>query len=356
MGVAFRVIVIFLASLRAFLWDVICLFYVFVWGIRSPIRQALTTSAGIVLLTSSLVFFAEVIALFHQDFLNHAALVPAADGESWVAWMQQILIDVSSVPWIKAVVEFLKHLLWVKLLIVLFGAWMVWHRWKEMKQHQRASVFAGSMRGLFEDMASMRINPIAGATTELIERNNIEKTLIAFGGVFTPRTQIRFSILRPSGVDADRLGMTQQWPKQDGDPDNFELLKGQGCAGSAFSNNAAIYVPAVRFEYGIVLSKLVKENHNGTESHFLKKSDELTGKIYGRTNKLRSSKQPFRSIISLPIRNTDDPQTIRAILNLYSAKQNAFGLFEQEVALAAASAIAAIFAETDVTTATVLKP
>lgn len=157
--------------------------------------------------------------------------------------------------------------------------------------------------------------------------------------------------MRPLGSKVDQLGITQQWPKDANYEPNFRLELDEGCAGTAFTANAAVYVPAVMFEYGIVVSKLVKEVRNGKESYIPKKSDDLTGRVYVATEK-----HPFRSIISLPIRKIDDPKTVLAILNLDSAKQNAFGSFEQEVALAAASAIGTVFTETEVAARATLKP
>lgn len=353
MRVAIRALAILFQRLKAFLWDVICLAYVFIWGIKSPMRQALTTSAGIVLLTSSLVFFAEVIALFHEELLTHSALQSVTSGESaspFLAWLQQGTAYVNSMPWIEAIFKFLKHLLWVKIAILLFGAWMVRHRWKEMRQHQRASVFAGSMRELFEDMAMAKIKPIEGATPEVNERTNIEKVLIAFCSVFSPKARIQLNIMRPLNSDGNSLEITQQWPKHDKYEPNFQLAKGKGGAGTAFTENAPVYIPAIRFEYGIVLSRIVKENRDGKQIYSLKKADELTSRVYVQTKK-----QPFRSIISLPIRKTDEPETVLAILNLDSAKQNAFGSFEQEVALAAASAIAAVFTDAEMAARTAPK-
>jgi len=163
MRVALKALGIFFHNLKAFLWDFICLVYVFIWGIKSPLRQALTTSAGIVLLTSSLVLFAEGIALFHEELLEYPALQSTANGESplpLLVWVKQEMEYVDSVPWMKAIIKFLTRLLWVKIATLLFGAWMVRHRWKEMRQHQRASVFAGNMRDLFEEMGLAKIKPI----------------------------------------------------------------------------------------------------------------------------------------------------------------------------------------------------
>src|SRR5882672_7320734 len=147
MGTALGALKLLFQKTRGFVWDVICLFYVFVWGIKSPLRQALTTSAGIVLLTSSFVFMAEMLALFHHEFLIHYDLQLTNSDLSQMGpllWFESGIKYLDSLPWVRTIVDFLTRLLWVKIAILLFGAWMVRHRWQEMRQHKRALVLATS--------------------------------------------------------------------------------------------------------------------------------------------------------------------------------------------------------------------
>src|SRR5436305_1478065 len=121
MRFAFRVLKMLVQKTREFLWDALCLTYVFIWGIKSPLRQFLNASAAIVLLTSSLMFMVEMVTLFHDQM----TVIPP--------------------------------LRWVKVTIVLFAIWLVYHRLKEMRHQQRANVFTTRIVDLFEEMAAMNL-------------------------------------------------------------------------------------------------------------------------------------------------------------------------------------------------------
>src|SRR5438552_3946518 len=118
-----KVVDVFKEILRTIgeLWQVvICYSYIMIWESKEQTRQWLTASARVVLLGSSLLFLIELGTNIFDEHLFHIKL-----------------------PW------------YVKLVVIILAVWMVRHRWKEMRSHQRAIVFTKRMAALFRELSAV---------------------------------------------------------------------------------------------------------------------------------------------------------------------------------------------------------
>jgi hypothetical protein len=283
-----KVVDVFWTILRTFgeLWQVvICYSYTMIWESKEQTRQWLTASARVVLLGSSLLFLIEIGSNIFDEHLFHIKL-----------------------PW------------YVKVIVIMLAAWMVWHRWKEMRSHQRAIIFTKRMAELFRELSA--VNLVAG--NEGTRRANLAKYIdIILGGfadVFEKKNLLEMSIMT---LDAGLLTITYYHPPTASyDIQKFKLKEGEGGAGQAINKQVAIYFPAIKYKEGIIIPPSGK-GYDVALSYYVP-----------------SPPDPFKSILSIPIPTT---QAGKRVLTIDSKRQNAFSQLDFHIGYVAASVLGLAF-------------
>jgi hypothetical protein len=147
------------------LWQVVvCYGYAIIWESKEQTRQWLTASARVVLIVSSLLFLIEAAGNVFDEHLYHIKL-----------------------PW------------YVKTVVIILAAWMVRHRWKEMRNHQRAIVFTRRMADLFKKLSPMNLVRGEKLTRESNLRAYIETVLGEFSEVFEEGSRPELSVMTLDG-------------------------------------------------------------------------------------------------------------------------------------------------------------
>jgi hypothetical protein len=282
---------------RELVWYIVCTIYIVLWGINQERRRAIKLTA-VILLSSSIAFVFEAVTMLFKD-------------------------RISEIPLPR----------WLKVAIVILALVMVRHRWKEMRSHERAAIFAIQLANLFDAMAGLKLVTGAKADRKKNLDDFITMVLIAFVKVFESpsrwewrrkRAEPKMSLML---ADNEALQIFYHYPLGDHYDIELRLKPGVGCAGIAFQQKKAVYIPAVKYKQGIIITT---------------PSEYLAGKKYSMAKRayFPAKLQPFKCILSVPVRTKQLPDdAVRGVLNLDSTKQNAFGDFDFDMSYVAANAI-----------------
>jgi hypothetical protein len=210
-------------------------------------------------------------------------------------------------------IELLHFPLWAEILILLVASWLVYHRFKEFQHAREESILATTVAWLFDEIARLHFVPGKEGNYAALQ-NFVHKVLIAFLSVYGSKRRPQMNVMLQSGDGRLRIHFVE--PTTARYEDGISFASGKGAAGMAFSRGVTIYIPSIRFRHGIAI-------------------------VEGKYELFQMAYEPcaieeFSSVICAPIQCGG---LTFGVLNIDSARQNAFDMTDIHVAQVAASAI-----------------
>jgi len=270
-----------------------CNVYAFWWGVRGPLRRALTNGALIV---------------------SAFSLVP-------------VMLDVSAMIMGRRLVEF-ELPSWVQLAIIVAAVAMARHRYREWKRVNERSKLTTALRFVFREAGALNFSRCKHDAERLEKLDTFfTNVLKAFHEIYRARLDAKLNIM--ALTTGDLLKIQFVYPVGSTYDPKAEFAPGHGAAGVAFQDRHLVYVPAIKYRHGlaVTLPRPGEVTPRGSLPTF-----ELKPDVY-----VAVDHQPYRSLLSVPIPTIDDSGY--GVLNLDSDVQNAFNDADMEIADTAACAL-----------------
>jgi hypothetical protein len=289
-----------LSQIAGLLWTVWCFVFIIRWKLRFLLRNFLVqTTLGVLLVTG----FYLVIEL-GVAFLRHVGIAP------WDWGNGHRLILFSELPAPPLSIE-------VVLLVLAFL--IARHRWHEWKISRRQSKLPPALQKLLVEFDEFR--KVSPKPDPAKKKAFLEVVLKRFKGVLDVGSKkgMVISLMEiPSGGDG-KLTITFVHPAGSPIDADLKLAVGQGGAGKAYEKKVSIYIPSVRHVVGINVA---------------------TKRSEGVRYEPSQNKDPFRSILSVPVVASDE---VIAVVTFSARKRSAFYPEDFEIASLAATLVSMFY-------------